>query len=325
MRSTGGRMRARPARRTRRRPPRRRPRGNRRRLTPDAPVPVVDCEREHHRAGGAGLAATLAARLAGQDVVLVTALGDDRAGRRVRDLLAGHAEIVYLPLRGTTPSKIRVRAAGQSLVRLDSGDGRAAGEPVDRRVATALGGPAPSWSPTTGAASPPTRSRRLLAGLPRARPWCGTRTRAAPPPCRGPGWSPRTAPRPARSPRGADGRSRGALAQAAGTRRRWPDAGGSGVAVTLASAARCCGPATPSRLLAPAAATEADRATPAAPATASPPRPPTSLRAGGLLTEAVTEAVAGRRAFVTAGRRRGRLRATVPEDDGSAPGRRAAA
>ncbi len=50
------------------------------RVAPDAPVPVVDCERERHRAGGAGLAAVLAAGLAGSDVVLITALGQDRPG-----------------------------------------------------------------------------------------------------------------------------------------------------------------------------------------------------------------------------------------------------
>jgi D-beta-D-heptose 7-phosphate kinase / D-beta-D-heptose 1-phosphate adenosyltransferase len=30
------------------------------RVAPDAPVPVVECQRERHRAGGAGLAAALA-------------------------------------------------------------------------------------------------------------------------------------------------------------------------------------------------------------------------------------------------------------------------
>ncbi len=94
------------------------------RVCPDAPVPVVDETEVRHRPGGAALAATLAA-MAGADgrpVVLVTAVGDDEAGRRLRRLLeAVGVEVVDLGLRGATPEKIRVRAAGQSLVRLDRG------------------------------------------------------------------------------------------------------------------------------------------------------------------------------------------------------------
>jgi D-beta-D-heptose 7-phosphate kinase/D-beta-D-heptose 1-phosphate adenosyltransferase len=100
------------------------------RLAPDSPVPVVDCRRERHRAGGAGLAAVLAAGLASSRVTLVTALGDDKPGERLRDILGRHVETVYVPLRGSTPCKIRVRASGQSLVRLDAGDGRAAPRPA---------------------------------------------------------------------------------------------------------------------------------------------------------------------------------------------------
>ncbi|MBN6055548.1 D-glycero-beta-D-manno-heptose 1-phosphate adenylyltransferase [Nonomuraea sp. RK-328] len=94
------------------------------RLCPDAPVPVVDVDAEHARPGGAGLAALLAAR-DGADVVLVTAIGDDQDGRRLCGLLAGEAELVRLPLRGGTVRKTRIRARGQTLVRVDSGDGRA--------------------------------------------------------------------------------------------------------------------------------------------------------------------------------------------------------
>jgi rfaE bifunctional protein nucleotidyltransferase chain/domain len=99
------------------------------RVAPDAPVPVVDCQRERHRAGGAGLAAVLAAglcsRLGGADVVLITALGRDRLGAKLRDLLGRHVQVIPLPLDGGTPCKIRVHASGQPVVRLDAGDGRA--------------------------------------------------------------------------------------------------------------------------------------------------------------------------------------------------------
>jgi D-beta-D-heptose 7-phosphate kinase/D-beta-D-heptose 1-phosphate adenosyltransferase len=91
------------------------------RLTPDAPVPVLEGLVEHPRPGGAGLAARMAAR-DGHDVVLVTALGDDDAGDRVRRLLgADGVHLVPLPYDGPTAVKKRVRGSGQSLLRLDSG------------------------------------------------------------------------------------------------------------------------------------------------------------------------------------------------------------
>jgi rfaE bifunctional protein nucleotidyltransferase chain/domain/rfaE bifunctional protein kinase chain/domain len=113
--------------------------GSAERLCPEAPVPVVDVAREWHRPGGAGLAALLAARSTAE-VVLVSALGEDRAGRRLAELLAGETELVPLPLRGGTVCKTRVRAADQSLLRLDSGAGRAGRDPLDARTERALRG-----------------------------------------------------------------------------------------------------------------------------------------------------------------------------------------
>ena len=94
------------------------------RLTPDAPVPVLDDLVERPRPGGAGLAALMAAG-DGHEVVLVTALGEDDAGRRTEALLPG-VRVVRLPFEGPTPVKTRVRAGGQSLLRLDSGSARGA-------------------------------------------------------------------------------------------------------------------------------------------------------------------------------------------------------
>jgi D-beta-D-heptose 7-phosphate kinase / D-beta-D-heptose 1-phosphate adenosyltransferase len=96
------------------------------RLCPDAPVPVVDVRAERARPGGAALAAVLAAA-DGHAVTLVTALGDDAAGARLRDLVEGHGvELVDLGLDAATPEKLRVLAAGRSLIRLDRGERRPA-------------------------------------------------------------------------------------------------------------------------------------------------------------------------------------------------------
>jgi rfaE bifunctional protein nucleotidyltransferase chain/domain/rfaE bifunctional protein kinase chain/domain len=100
--------------------------GRAERLAPDAPVPVVDGLTERPRPGGAGLAAALAAA-AGHEVTLVCALGDDAAGRLLAELLAAAGvRVLDLGLHGATPEKVRVRAAGRALVRLDHG-GEAAG------------------------------------------------------------------------------------------------------------------------------------------------------------------------------------------------------
>jgi D-beta-D-heptose 7-phosphate kinase/D-beta-D-heptose 1-phosphate adenosyltransferase len=91
------------------------------RVAPDAPVPVVSSPVERPRPGGAALAAELAAR-DGREVVLVTADAGDAAAGRVRELLHAGVRVVGLPSDGETPVKQRVRAAGQSIVRLDSGE-----------------------------------------------------------------------------------------------------------------------------------------------------------------------------------------------------------
>lgn len=90
------------------------------RVCNDAPAPVLDERRSIERPGGAGLAALLAAQ-DGREVVLVTALGEDEAARRVRDLLRGKVRIVALADRHATRQKIRLRAQGTSLARLDRG------------------------------------------------------------------------------------------------------------------------------------------------------------------------------------------------------------
>lgn len=103
------------------------------RLTPDAPVPVVQVEREVSRPGGAGLTALLVRRLLTEhgersaqapdsEVVLVAPLAADAAGERIRSLLAdAGVRLVALRRDGATPVKRRVLAAGQSVVRLDEG------------------------------------------------------------------------------------------------------------------------------------------------------------------------------------------------------------
>jgi D-beta-D-heptose 7-phosphate kinase / D-beta-D-heptose 1-phosphate adenosyltransferase len=109
------------------------------RLAPDAPVPVLHAVCEHARPGGAALAAALAA--ATGPTTLVCALGDDDAGRRLASLLEQAGVTVFdLGLRGQTPEKVRVRAAGQALVRLDAGGAASPCGPLTAGAAAALRG-----------------------------------------------------------------------------------------------------------------------------------------------------------------------------------------
>ncbi len=102
--------------------------GHSARLSSDAPVPVVASGRTRVRPGGAGLAAVLAAR-DGADVCLVTGIGADVAGSRLRDLLRAEGVDVHdIGRDGDTVTKTRILAAGHPVVRLDDGDPGTPGE-----------------------------------------------------------------------------------------------------------------------------------------------------------------------------------------------------
>jgi rfaE bifunctional protein nucleotidyltransferase chain/domain/rfaE bifunctional protein kinase chain/domain len=112
--------------------------GSATRLSPEAPVPVVDTERVWHRPGGAGLAALLAARHE-DNVALVTGICDDASGRRLRELLGNNGvRIVDMPMTGSTITKTRVRARGQSVLRIDHGDGLPVAGPLPEPAADVL-------------------------------------------------------------------------------------------------------------------------------------------------------------------------------------------
>ncbi|PPI03955.1 D-glycero-beta-D-manno-heptose 1-phosphate adenylyltransferase [Rathayibacter rathayi] len=91
------------------------------RLSPDAPVPVVDMTARSARAGGAGLVARMLAR-DGHEVTLVTALADD-SDPDVAELRAelDGVRVIAGPSGAPTPVKTRVAASGQAVVRIDRG------------------------------------------------------------------------------------------------------------------------------------------------------------------------------------------------------------
>ena len=300
------------------------------RLAPDAPVPVVDCHRERHRAGGAGLAAVLAADLAGPEVVLITALGDDGHGARLHDLLNRHVEVIRLPLRGGTPCKIRIRASGMPVARLDAGDGRAEAGPTGPAAERALrsAGAILVADYGRGVAAHP-RLREILARLPVRVPvvWDphprgepplpGTRLAtpnerealgfARPVPADGRAWA---------AAGGPEVPLRRVARDAATLSRAW----GTAVAVTLGErgALLSVGDDAPFLALPPAVAREPRDACGAGDCFAA--AAAHVLRAGGLLTEAVTEAVRVASEFVARGGASAAPGLTVPPEPGGPVG-----
>ncbi|THJ66252.1 bifunctional heptose 7-phosphate kinase/heptose 1-phosphate adenyltransferase [Arthrobacter echini] len=89
------------------------------RLSPDAPVPVVDIDTVRRRAGGAGLVARMV-QGEGHEAVLVTVLGDDDAAGLLRAELDG-IQVIEGHSGAPTPVKTRIRASGQAVVRFDEG------------------------------------------------------------------------------------------------------------------------------------------------------------------------------------------------------------
>ena len=95
--------------------------GNARRISPEAPVPVVETEREEYCLGGAGNVMRNVVTLGGR-AVAYSVLGDDLNAAQVRNMLndygIDHTGVLVDPTRCTT-RKQRVLAGGQQLLRID--------------------------------------------------------------------------------------------------------------------------------------------------------------------------------------------------------------
>lgn len=98
--------------------------GNVSRMSPEAPVPVVDLSAQEQRIGGAGNVALNLIAL-GASAVLASVVGADTAGQELQQLLE-NANIDTSPLlvssERKTTIKTRVLAGGKHLLRIDSED-----------------------------------------------------------------------------------------------------------------------------------------------------------------------------------------------------------
>ncbi|WP_040337542.1 D-glycero-beta-D-manno-heptose 1-phosphate adenylyltransferase [Candidatus Blastococcus massiliensis] len=112
--------------------------GSASRLTPDAPVPVVEDVSRRERPGGAALAAVLAAAATTREVVLIAPLDSDEGADRLRALLDGRVRLVPIPATGGTAVKQRIRVGDHSVARLDSGAPVATLGPLPDEAASVL-------------------------------------------------------------------------------------------------------------------------------------------------------------------------------------------
>ncbi len=90
------------------------------RISPEAPVPVVKVERTEERPGGAANVARNAAAL-GARASLLSVVGEDEAGTRLRELIAAEnvAAVLHRDASVSTTVKLRVIGRQQQLIRID--------------------------------------------------------------------------------------------------------------------------------------------------------------------------------------------------------------
>ncbi len=109
------------------------------RISPEAPVPVLELREQTERPGGAANVASNL-RALGATVYVAGVIGDDAAGRTLCERLAedGIDTRAVLPSEARrTTTKIRVSGRGQQLLRIDDEYTEPLGEPLERRLLTA--------------------------------------------------------------------------------------------------------------------------------------------------------------------------------------------
>tara|TARA_B100000242_G_scaffold207582_1_gene150663 strand:- start:49 stop:1458 length:1410 start_codon:yes stop_codon:yes gene_type:complete len=94
--------------------------GNSNRISPEAPVPIVDINSINKKIGGAGNVALNVAKLGGESVLLST-LGEDEISREIIDILNENLieNIIYKDKKTEGIKKIRVVSQNQQQIRLD--------------------------------------------------------------------------------------------------------------------------------------------------------------------------------------------------------------
>ncbi|HYE30076.1 MAG TPA: D-glycero-beta-D-manno-heptose-7-phosphate kinase [Methylomirabilota bacterium] len=112
------------------------------RISPEAPVPVVEFERESHMPGGAANVARNLAAL-GARPQLFGIIGRDKSGAELKELLGAQGvscEGLFEDASRPTSVKTRIIAHQQQVVRVDREDRRPLAEKLSRKLLTAIEG-----------------------------------------------------------------------------------------------------------------------------------------------------------------------------------------
>jgi D-beta-D-heptose 7-phosphate kinase/D-beta-D-heptose 1-phosphate adenosyltransferase len=106
------------------------------RISPEAPVPVIEFSEEHHTIGGAGNVAKCAAAL-GAQVELIAVIGSDTSGEKLKSIAKDrgiHVDGLLIDQSRPTTSKTRIVAGSQHIVRLDREYRSLLPETLERRI-----------------------------------------------------------------------------------------------------------------------------------------------------------------------------------------------
>ena len=108
------------------------------RISPEAPVPILETRSENLSLGGAANVANNLVAL-GCEVILVGALGQDEKGDRLLQIIEGRGILIEGIFRFTyrpTTSKIRIIAHNQQILRIDKEDNRPITESTEKKIIT---------------------------------------------------------------------------------------------------------------------------------------------------------------------------------------------
>ena len=135
------------------------------RLTPDAPVPVVEDVSRRERPGGAALAAVIAAATTNREVVLVAPFDSDEAAARLRALLDGRVRVVEIPATGS-PSVDHADAPPRATNAEAAATAPATASPVTAPSASSAAAAAANESPAPHGSPPVTGTAGTTIGAP---------------------------------------------------------------------------------------------------------------------------------------------------------------
>jgi D-beta-D-heptose 7-phosphate kinase/D-beta-D-heptose 1-phosphate adenosyltransferase len=106
------------------------------RISPEAPVPILETKSEDLTLGGAANVANNLVVL-GCDVTLVGAIGQDEKGNRLLELIEErkiHSEGIFRFVHRPTTSKMRIIAHNQQILRIDKEDNRPITEKTENKI-----------------------------------------------------------------------------------------------------------------------------------------------------------------------------------------------